>query len=70
MLQCPASDSNLLPLMVSTLAVPDDLRHISSRGEDDWDPAYILHLHPMAALYNLLPYTVSYIMEVGRLSAY
>ncbi|XP_023187859.1 vacuolar protein sorting-associated protein 13C isoform X5 [Xiphophorus maculatus] len=62
-LQCPASDSNLLPLMVSTLAVPDDLRHISSRGEDDWDPAYILHLHPMAALCNLLPYTVSYIME-------
>ncbi|XP_027870640.1 vacuolar protein sorting-associated protein 13C isoform X6 [Xiphophorus couchianus] len=62
-LQCPASDSNLLPLMVSTQAVPDDLRHISSRGEDDWDPAYILHLHPMAALCNLLPYTVSYIME-------
>ncbi|XP_032413243.1 vacuolar protein sorting-associated protein 13C isoform X9 [Xiphophorus hellerii] len=62
-LQCPASDSNLLPLMVSTLAVPDDLRHISSRGEEDWDPAYILHLHPMAALCNLLPYTVSYIME-------
>ncbi|XP_008400932.1 vacuolar protein sorting-associated protein 13C isoform X3 [Poecilia reticulata] len=62
-LQCPASDSNLLPLMVSTLAVPDDLRHISSRGEEDWDPAYILHLHPTAALCNLLPYTVSYIME-------
>ncbi|XP_043958536.1 vacuolar protein sorting-associated protein 13C isoform X2 [Gambusia affinis] len=62
-LQCPASDSNLLPLTVSTLAVPDDLRHISSRGEEDWDPAYILHLHPMAALCNLLPYTVSYIME-------
>ncbi|KAM4744636.1 intermembrane lipid transfer protein VPS13C isoform 3-T3 [Anableps anableps] len=62
-LQCPASDSNLLPLMVSTLAVPDDLRHISSHGEEDWDPAYVLHLHPVAALCNLLPYTVSYIME-------
>uniref|UniRef100_A0A3Q2G8Y9 Vacuolar protein sorting 13 homolog C n=1 Tax=Cyprinodon variegatus TaxID=28743 RepID=A0A3Q2G8Y9_CYPVA len=62
-LQCPASDSNLLPLMVSTLAVPDDLRHISSHGEEDWDPAYVIHLHPVAALCNLLPYTVSYIME-------
>lgn len=65
-LQCPASDSNLLPLMVSTLAVPDDLRHITSHGEEDWDPAYVLHLHPVAVLCNLLPYTVSYIMEVDN----
>ncbi|XP_035991633.1 vacuolar protein sorting-associated protein 13C isoform X3 [Fundulus heteroclitus] len=63
MLQCPASDSNLLPLMVSTLAVPDDLQHISSHGEEDWNPAYIIHLHPVAVLCNLLPYTVNYIME-------
>ncbi|XP_037550881.1 vacuolar protein sorting-associated protein 13C [Nematolebias whitei] len=62
-LQCPASDSSLLPLMVSTLAIPDDLRHITSHGEQDWDPAYIIHLHPVATLRNLLPYTVRYMME-------
>ncbi|XP_044053106.1 vacuolar protein sorting-associated protein 13C isoform X3 [Siniperca chuatsi] len=62
-LQCPAADSSLLPLMVSTLAVPDDLRHIASHGEEDWDPAYILHLHPVATLRNLLPYTIRYMME-------
>ncbi|XP_074513317.1 intermembrane lipid transfer protein VPS13C isoform X9 [Sebastes fasciatus] len=62
-LQCPASDSSLLPLMVSTLAVPDDLRHIANHGEEDWDPAYVIHLHPVATLRNLLPYTVRYMME-------
>ncbi|XP_070763918.1 intermembrane lipid transfer protein VPS13C isoform X2 [Enoplosus armatus] len=63
MLQCPATDSSLLPLMVSALAVPDDLRHIASHGEEDWDPAYVIHLHPVATLRNLLPYTVRYLME-------
>ncbi|XP_038556520.1 vacuolar protein sorting-associated protein 13C isoform X2 [Micropterus salmoides] len=62
-LQCPAADSSLLPLMVSTLAVPDDLRHIASHGEEDWYPAYVIHLHPVATLRNLLPYTVRYLME-------
>ncbi|XP_067454112.1 intermembrane lipid transfer protein VPS13C isoform X1 [Thunnus thynnus] len=62
-LQCPAADSSLLPLMVSTLAVPDDLRHITSHGEEDWDPAYIIHLHPVATLRNLLPYTIRYMLE-------
>ncbi|XP_035538229.1 vacuolar protein sorting-associated protein 13C [Morone saxatilis] len=62
-LQCPATDSGLLPLMVSTLAVPDDLRHIANHGEEDWDPAYVIHLHPVATLRNLLPYTVRYMME-------
>lgn len=56
--------SGLLPLTVSTLAVPDDLRHISSQGEEDWDPAYIIHLYPVVTLRNLLPYTVRYLMEV------
>ncbi|XP_053190317.1 intermembrane lipid transfer protein VPS13C [Scomber japonicus] len=62
-LQCPAADSGLLPLMVSTLAVPDDLQHIDNHGEEDWDPAYIIHLHPVATLRNLLPYTVRYMLE-------
>uniref|UniRef100_UPI0037E99E70 intermembrane lipid transfer protein VPS13C n=1 Tax=Semicossyphus pulcher TaxID=241346 RepID=UPI0037E99E70 len=62
-LQCPATDSSLMPLTVSTLAVPDDLRHIASHGEEDWDPAYVIHLHPAAMLRNLLPYTVRYMME-------
>ncbi|XP_034470795.1 vacuolar protein sorting-associated protein 13C isoform X1 [Hippoglossus hippoglossus] len=63
LLQCPATDRSLLPLMVCTLAVPDDLRHIASHGEEDWDPAYIIHLHPVVTLRNLLPYTVHYMME-------
>ncbi|XP_074521688.1 intermembrane lipid transfer protein VPS13C isoform X2 [Halichoeres trimaculatus] len=62
-LQCPATDNCLKPLSVSTLAVPDDLRHIASHGEEDWDPAYVIHLHPMAMLRNLLPYTIRYMME-------
>ncbi|XP_068186348.1 intermembrane lipid transfer protein VPS13C isoform X2 [Antennarius striatus] len=62
-LQCPATDSGLLPLMVSTLAVPDDLQHIANQGEEDWDPAYIIHLYPVATLRNLLPYAVRYMME-------
>lgn len=63
-LQCPAVDTSLLPLMVSTLAVPDDLRHIANHGEQDWDPAYVIHLHPVATLRNLLPYTIRYLLEV------
>uniref|UniRef100_A0A3Q3D817 Vacuolar protein sorting 13 homolog C n=1 Tax=Hippocampus comes TaxID=109280 RepID=A0A3Q3D817_HIPCM len=65
LLQCPPLDAGggVLPLMVSTLAAPDTLNHIASRGEDDWDPAYVLHLHPVATLRNLLPYTLRYMME-------
>uniref|UniRef100_A0A8C5CSL6 Vacuolar protein sorting 13 homolog C n=1 Tax=Gadus morhua TaxID=8049 RepID=A0A8C5CSL6_GADMO len=62
-LQCPASDSSFLPLMVSTLAAPDDLRHITNHGDHEWDPAYIIHLYPAATLRNLLPYTVHYLLE-------
>ncbi|KAK5873459.1 hypothetical protein PBY51_018496 [Eleginops maclovinus] len=61
-LQCPALDGSL-PLMVSALALPDNLQHINSHGEEDWDPAYILHLHPGATLRNLLPFRVGYMME-------
>lgn len=67
-LQCPATESGLLPLMVRTVAVPDDLRHIANHGEEDWDPAYIIHLHPVATLRNLLPYSIRYMMEVQQLS--
>ncbi|KAG9352350.1 hypothetical protein JZ751_020763 [Albula glossodonta] len=62
-LQCPASESSFLPLVVSTLAMPDDIRFISSQGEDDWDPAYIIHLHPAVTIRNLLPYTLRYLLE-------
>lgn len=65
LLQCPPSDSSFLPLMVTTLAVPDDLRFIACQGEDEWDPAYIIHLHPSATLRNLLPYTIRYLLEVS-----
>ncbi|KAM8876931.1 intermembrane lipid transfer protein VPS13C isoform 3-T3 [Synchiropus picturatus] len=62
-LQCPAVSGGQLPLMVSTIAAPDDLRHIANHGEHDWDPAYVIHLHPVATLRNLLPYSVSYMLE-------
>lgn len=62
-LQCPATESGLLPLMVSTQAVPDNLQQIIRRGEEDWNPAYVIHLHPVATLRNLLPFTVRYMME-------
>ncbi|KAJ0001755.1 hypothetical protein NQD34_001551 [Periophthalmus magnuspinnatus] len=62
-LQCPSLDSGLLPLMVNTLAIPDELRHIANHGEMEWDPAYVIHLHPVATLRNLLPYTVRYLLE-------
>lgn len=67
MLQCPSTISGLLPLTVSTLAVPDGLRHIASQGEEDWDPAYVIHLFPLVTLRNLLPYTIRYMMEVRQL---
>ncbi|XP_023807842.1 vacuolar protein sorting-associated protein 13C isoform X3 [Oryzias latipes] len=63
LLQCPANSSGVLPLMVSALATPDDLQHIASHGEEDWDPAYVIHLHPVATLRNFLPYTVVYMLE-------
>ncbi|KAM3866154.1 intermembrane lipid transfer protein VPS13C-like [Diretmus argenteus] len=63
LLQCPAADSSFLPLTVTVLAVPDELRHIASQGEEDWDPAYIIHLHPVVTLRNLLPYTIRYQLE-------
>ncbi|XP_062868929.1 intermembrane lipid transfer protein VPS13C isoform X1 [Trichomycterus rosablanca] len=62
-LQCPAHDSSFLPLVINTVAVPDDLCHIASHGEEDWDPAYIIHLYPTVVLRNLLPYSIRYLME-------
>ncbi|XP_061669454.1 intermembrane lipid transfer protein VPS13C isoform X3 [Syngnathoides biaculeatus] len=65
LLQCPPLEGGggVLPLMVGTLAAPDALDHIAGGGEDDWDPAYVLHLRPVATLRNLLPYTLGYMME-------
>ncbi|KAI4872968.1 hypothetical protein NFI96_023652 [Prochilodus magdalenae] len=62
-LRCPSNDSSFLPLVVSTLAVPDDLCHIASQGEEDWDPAYVIHLHPTVTVQNLLPYSIRYLLE-------
>ncbi|XP_052457976.1 intermembrane lipid transfer protein VPS13C isoform X3 [Carassius gibelio] len=62
-LQCPATESSFLPLVVNTLAVPDDLSHIGSHEEGDWDPAYVIHLHPAVTLKNLLPYSIRYLLE-------
>lgn len=63
LLRCPSVVDGLLPLTLSALAVPDELRLISSQG-GAWDPAYVLHLFPVVTLRNLLPYTVRYMMEV------
>ncbi|TSM20261.1 Vacuolar protein sorting-associated protein 13C [Bagarius yarrelli] len=63
MLQCPAKNSSLRPVFINTLAVPDNLCHIDSLSEDEWDPAYVIHLHPAVFLRNLLPYSMRYLME-------
>ncbi|XP_058851035.1 intermembrane lipid transfer protein VPS13C-like isoform X2 [Acipenser ruthenus] len=62
-LQCPSSEINYLPLIVNTVAVPDELSFISSHGEEDWDPAYLIHLRPTVTIRNLLPYTICYLLE-------
>ncbi|XP_065589593.1 intermembrane lipid transfer protein VPS13C [Cyrtonyx montezumae] len=62
LLQCPATETNFLPLIVSTTAVPDQLNYISACGKD-WDPAYIIHLHPTLTVRNLLPYSLRYLLE-------
>ena len=63
MLQCPSTEMNFLPLIVNTVAVPDELSYISAQGED-WDPAYIIHLYPTVTLRNFLPYSLRYLLEV------
>ncbi|XP_078056333.1 intermembrane lipid transfer protein VPS13C isoform X4 [Mustelus asterias] len=62
-LQCPSSEMNFLPLIINTIAIPDELSFISNHGEDDWDPAYIIHLHPTVTIRNLLPYSLRYMLE-------
>ncbi|XP_064421924.1 intermembrane lipid transfer protein VPS13C isoform X2 [Latimeria chalumnae] len=62
-LQCPSAEVNFLPLIVNTVAVPDQLSFISRHGEQDWDPAYIIHLHPPVTIRNLLPYAIRYLLE-------
>uniref|UniRef100_A0A5F8GX59 Vacuolar protein sorting 13 homolog C n=1 Tax=Monodelphis domestica TaxID=13616 RepID=A0A5F8GX59_MONDO len=61
-LQCPSTERNFLPLIVNTVAIPDELSYISTHGED-WDPAYIIHLYPSLILRNLLPYSLRYLLE-------
>ncbi|XP_048376853.1 intermembrane lipid transfer protein VPS13C isoform X3 [Stegostoma tigrinum] len=63
MLQCPSTQMNFLPLIVNTIAIPDELNFISNHGEDEWDPAYIIHLYPTVTIRNLLPYTLRYMLE-------
>ncbi|KFZ60287.1 Vacuolar protein sorting-associated protein 13C, partial [Podiceps cristatus] len=62
LLQCPAIESNFLPLIISSTAVPDELNFISTYGEE-WDPAYIIHLYPTLTVRNLLPYSLRYLLE-------
>ncbi|XP_075288131.1 intermembrane lipid transfer protein VPS13C isoform X2 [Opisthocomus hoazin] len=62
LLQCPATETNFRPLIISSTALPDELNFISAYGEE-WDPAYIIHLHPALTVRNLLPYSVRYLLE-------
>lgn len=64
LLQCPATETNFLPLIVSSTAVPDELNFISTCG-GEWDPAYIIHLYPTLTVRNLLPYSLRYLLEVS-----
>ncbi|XP_066130845.1 intermembrane lipid transfer protein VPS13C isoform X1 [Saccopteryx bilineata] len=61
-LQCPSAEVSFLPLIVNTVALPDELSYICTHGED-WDPAYIIHLYPALTLRNLLPYSLRYLLE-------
>lgn len=65
LLQCPATETNFLPLIVSSTAVPDELNFISTCG-GEWDPAYIIHLYPTLTVRNLLPYSLRYLLEVSH----
>uniref|UniRef100_A0ACB8E5K2 Vacuolar protein sorting-associated protein 13C n=1 Tax=Sphaerodactylus townsendi TaxID=933632 RepID=A0ACB8E5K2_9SAUR len=62
MLQCPSTESNFLPFILNTSAVPDELTFIAPHGEK-WDPAYIIHLYPTVTMRNLLPYSIRYLLE-------
>ncbi|XP_069621703.1 intermembrane lipid transfer protein VPS13C isoform X2 [Ranitomeya imitator] len=62
-LQCPSTETNFLPLIVNCTAVPDEINFITSHGEKDWDPAYIIHLYPSLTIRNLLPYALRYLLE-------
>ncbi|XP_074956200.1 intermembrane lipid transfer protein VPS13C isoform X1 [Phalacrocorax aristotelis] len=62
LLQCPAIETNFLPLIISSTAIPDELNFISSYGEE-WNPAYIIHLYPTLTVRNLLPYSLRYLLE-------
>ncbi|XP_060030384.1 intermembrane lipid transfer protein VPS13C [Erinaceus europaeus] len=62
MLQCPSQEVSFLPLIVNTVALPDELSYISAHGED-WDPAYIIYLYPPLTLRNFLPYSLRYLLE-------
>ncbi|XP_054543722.1 intermembrane lipid transfer protein VPS13C isoform X2 [Talpa occidentalis] len=62
MLQCPSVEVSFLPLIVNTVALPDELSYICTHGED-WDPAYIIHLYPSLTLRNLLPYSLRFLLE-------
>ncbi|KAM7010642.1 intermembrane lipid transfer protein VPS13C [Passerculus sandwichensis] len=62
LLQCPATETNFLPLIISSAAVPDELNFISSSVEE-LDPAYIIHLCPTLTMRNLLPYTLRFLLE-------
>ncbi|XP_077569200.1 intermembrane lipid transfer protein VPS13C isoform X2 [Stigmatopora nigra] len=66
LLTCPPSDGEGgdPPLTVSVLATPDALTHVDvDPARDEWEPAYVLHLRPVATLRNLLPYALRYTME-------
>ncbi|RMB94467.1 hypothetical protein DUI87_29278 [Hirundo rustica rustica] len=62
LLQCPATETSFLPLVISSTAVPDELNFISSSIEE-LDPAYIIHLYPTLTVRNLLPYSLRYLLE-------
>ncbi|XP_053320973.1 intermembrane lipid transfer protein VPS13C isoform X2 [Spea bombifrons] len=62
-LYCPAVEVNFLPLIVNCHAVPDEINFVASNGENDWDPAYIIHLYPSLTIRNLLPYSLRYLLE-------
>ncbi|XP_043932244.1 vacuolar protein sorting-associated protein 13C [Protopterus annectens] len=60
---CPSTEVGSPPLIVSTVAVPDQITFVASSREEEWEPAYIINLYPTLTLKNLLPYPLRYLVE-------
>lgn len=60
--KCQSVRSTNHSLIINIVPVKDSLT--SSSAEDEWDFPYVVHLWPSVLLRNLLPYQITYSVEV------